>query len=501
MVGTESRKQRSVSLRGLFPQARFIGGTDIQVSRLAASPRTCRPGDLAIIDCAADDPQQAASDALSRGAVGILCEQLLPCPLPQCLVPDALAATAVLADSLAGCPTKDIFTVGVIGEAGKTTTALLVAAVLRAAGIRTAYNTDLGTCDGVLQMTPKQLACSPVEHSQWLSDARDCGCAIAILELTDELLTNHCLEPLQLDLLVVTGNPGRTGEFGPHRLQAALDRLRLSGMAVVSADSPQAVRMVADAGVSRLTYGLRHDADVSAKIYEQVLGQTTLLVTAGDCTAVMETNMTGPSMAANQLAAIAVGLLTELDLPTAIEAIRAVKQIPGRMDRVSGFDSAAVVLDSAGSQGRLAETLRGLRRERQGGRLWCVLAAPSQASDIQHAGLGRTAERFADQVVYTTGDAGKEGFLQTAHALLDGVKQPALPRLIADRKRAIQWAVEHAAPDDIILIAGGYPHSQPHAHRAAIEADRATVEEARQHAPTRRESTPTILKFPAPSLK
>lgn len=496
MVGTDSRNLRPASLRQLFPTARFIGGEDILVSRLATGSAPCRRGDLVVIDCATADPQQCIADALARGAAGILCEQLMPCPLPQCLVPDALAATALVADAIAGHPTQDVYTVGVIGQAGKTTTALLVAAALRAAGIRTAYCTDLGTCDGVLQVTPKQPTDTPMQHTQWLADTRDCGCATAVLELTDEMLSNHCLEPLQLDLLVVTGNPGRTGDFGPHQLQTALDHLSPSGMAVVSADSPQALRMVADAGVQRLTYGMRKEADVCGKIFEQLPGETTLLITAGDTTATMETGLTGAAMAANQLAAIAVGLLTELTLPAAIEAIRSVKQIPGRMDRITGYDTASVVLDVAGSAARFSESLRGLRRERQGGRLWCVLAAPADTDDLGCAAMGRAAERFADQVIYTAGEAGKESFLQSAHAMLDGVNKPAGPRLVADRRRAIEWAIAHAAPQDTILVAGGFASDSPHSHRSAIEADRKIVTAARQRPTTPRETVPATIPFP-----
>ncbi|QEG42624.1 glutamate ligase domain-containing protein [Roseimaritima ulvae] len=496
MVGTDSSNLRPASLRQLFPTARFIGGEDILVSRLATGATPCRRGDLVVIDCATVDPQQRIADALARGAAGILCEQLMPCPLPQCLVPDALAATALVADAIAGNPTRDVFTVGVIGQAGKTTTALLVAAALRAAGIRTAYCTDLGSCDGVLQMTPKQPAQTPTQYTQWLADTRDCGCATAVLELSDTMLANHCLEPLRLDLLVVTGNPGRTGDFGPHQLQAALDHLSPSGMAVVSADSPQALRMVTDAGVQRLTYGMRNDADVSGKIFEQMPGETTLLVTAGDTTATMETGLTGAAMAANQLAAVAVGMLTELTLPAAIEAIRSVKQIPGRMDRIPGYDAASVVLDVADSASRLSETLRGLRRERQGGRLWCVMAAPANAPEMECAAMGRAAERFADQVIYTSGEAGKESFLQSAHAMLDGVNKPACPRLVAGRRRAIEWAIAHAAPQDTIVVVGGFASTSPHAHRASIEADRKIVTAARQQPTTRRETIPATIPFP-----
>lgn len=490
----------TVSLRSLFPRARFIGGDDILASGVVDDATQCVPGQVVVVTPLNPHPEQAVASALARGAAGILCEQLLPCPLPQCLVADAAQAAARLSAAVAGNPACDVYTVGVIGPAGKTSVALLTAAVLRAAGFRTAFDTDLGQSDGVLQSTPPARVDGPLEMTELLSTARDSGSSVVVLELSDAMLRSVALSGVELDLLVVTGNPVRGDHFGPRPLELALQRLRPSGVAVVSADSPQSVAAVRAAGAAHVTYGLRRKADVSAKIFEQLPGQTTLLVSARDCTAAMETSLTGPAMAANQLAAVAIGLLSELSLEQAIASVARVGKLPGRMERITGFDTAAVVLDAAATGPRLSSTLRGLRRERSNGRLWCIVAADTDAAGSIDASacaaMGNAAQRYADHVIFTTAAGGKATFLAQAHAMLDGVADPAAPRLIADRARAIQWAVSHAAPEDTILIAGGYVAAGPHGHRQAIEADRTAVEQARTLPQVARTRPPKILRFP-----
>ena len=57
-------------------------------------------------------------------------EQLLPCPLPQCIVGDMEVTLAEIAAQQTGRPDRQMLTIGVIGSAGKTTTSLLVSALL-----------------------------------------------------------------------------------------------------------------------------------------------------------------------------------------------------------------------------------------------------------------------------------------------------------------------------------------------------------------------------------
>ncbi len=495
MIRRDSCDSAILQPAALLPWGRWMGDSKPSIGGVAFSAETCQPGDMVVIDCVHPDPERAIADALAGGASCLLCEQLLPCPLPQCIVPCATSAAAVLQHALAECPGEAVFTIGVVGPAGKTSTSLLIAAALRAGGYRTAYHTDLGTGDGIVQETPRARPQRAEDYIDWLASARDCGCSIAVLEIDTTTLASHCLVPIQLDMLVVTGDPGRIGEFGPQVLEQALDSLRPSGLAVVSADSTQTVRRLKDADVRHVTYGLRKTADVSAKIFDQVRGQTTVMVTAGDTTAVMETSLTGSGMTSNQLAAITVAVMTEQPLVNAIAAVSKIRQIPGRLDRIAGYDRPTVVLDDADNAERLGDVLRGLRRERQGGKLWCVLAAAQCNCDDDRARLGQTTERYADHVIYTSGTAGKKRFLQAAHAMLDGVAEPGKPRLVADRQRAIAWAIQHAAANDIILIAGGYPDQSPQQHRCAIEADRGAVQEAL--APGEDLPQDMILKFPA----
>lgn len=486
-----------VSLRQTFPRSQFFGGDDVWVSRVVTDATACQPGDLLAIlgDCT--DPLRAGCDAMARGAAGVLTEQLLPIPLAQCIVNDAGRAAAKLCDTLHECPAQSLLMVGVVGADGKTTTALLTAAMLRGAGYRTAYETDLGDCDGVVQSVAAQRADSITSISEFLANARDSGSAAAVIELSSSLIYSPAMAALEFDVVVLTGgrSSGELADGLAGAMDLTLERLREGGVAIVNGDSRAAVAAADRAGVPTLVHALRNDADVTAKIFEQQPGATTLMVSAGEVTAMMETQLTGAALASSQLAAITLGLLVELPLHQAIESISGVSALPGRMQRLPGYGATAVVLDAAGSAARLASSLRNLRRERCGGKLWVLATVPEHGSESDTAACGRTAERYADHVVLTSGAAGKAEFLKLAHCWLDGVHNVGGPRLMADRQTAIEWVLDQAAANDTILIAGGWPSDSPHLERAAIQADADIVAAHRERDP--RGPKPVILAHPA----
>jgi UDP-N-acetylmuramoyl-L-alanyl-D-glutamate--2,6-diaminopimelate ligase len=384
----------------------------------------------------------------------------------------------------------------VIGGDGKTTTSLLVSNLLRSEGIRTAYETDLGSCDGVVQATAESRPDSISDACQFLADARDAGSTVAVLELSERMVRSAAFDHLDFDVLILTGG-GSVGndKFGASVEDIALERLREGGCAIVNGDCALAMAAADRAGVPTLTFAMRNEADVSAKVFDQQPGETTLMVTAGEITAVMESALTGPAMASCLLAAVATGLLMEVPLHKAIQAATSLRAVPGRMQRIVEYGKPTVVLDLCGSARRLGAVLRGLRRERNGGRLWVVASGDCEAAASEVAAMGRTAERYTDAVVVTIAPESKGDFLRLAHNWLDGVEKAASPRLIADRESAIAWALSNAGPRDTVLIAGGWPTDSPHGQRAAITADEALVNRILGEYEDSCEEEPVILPF------
>lgn len=468
-----------LSLREIFPMARFFGSDDIVVHAVAAASATCSAGELVVYRIGKDDPMRVVADALARGAAGIITEQLLPCSLPQCIVSDVEIALAKLASCQQDRPDRKLLTIAVVGSAGKTTTALLIANMLRSSGYRTAYQTDLGDCDGIVQKTSKERVPTNIAIVDWVSEAVDAASQVAIIELSDQTVRQGGYDAIEFDILVIAGSGIRQADFGPSGVQSALDLLASDGVVIVPSEDQKTLTLVRDAGAKLLTYSVRGSADITAKIFDQSGGMTTLMVNHHETTAMMETSLCGAANANNQLAAALVGLLLGHPIDQILEHLSRLREVPGRGQRLIQYGHATVVIDAGGSPDRVAGALRTQRSMKADGRLWCVLEIDSKDSPEILSQYGSLLERFSDQPIVTARRGAKPGFMSASHDVLDGVQKFAAIRLVADRRRAIEWALSESSPNDTILVITGQSGLTANQQRVDIESIKNWVQKMR----------------------
>lgn len=490
-----------VSLRQLFPAARMISTADISVRRCTAEALECSPGDVFVAGLNDHPADEAAAEAIARGAIGIVTEQLLPVSVPQCIVADVRAAYARLVSELADNPSQRMLSIGVAGVDGKTSTALMVAATLRKAGLRVAYNCDLGRSDGIVQDVPRRSLSDAQDLTDWHADAMDAGSQVAIVELSETMLRSHGADGTSFDIMILSGDAEHAylkSAQGDSLFSEAIRRVRPQGLVILHESNVAMAEAMQDADVSLLTFGTSEEADVVGRIMERHAGEMTFLITAGDTTAAVRSRMTGDWLFQHQLAAAATALVLDFPLQTVAAGLSAMEKIPGRMQRVPSFTGPQIVLDDASCPERVMATVNSLRKEMpRRGKVWCIAACDYQRTATRAANLGYIAERCSDHLILTSASSGSDEYLSLVHEMLDGVVDPAKPQLIANRKTAIQWAVQHAGPDDLVVILGGWCNDSPRSLRAAIDADVKIAEQALEGVEGSDDSEPVILPHPA----
>ncbi|MCA9261830.1 MAG: hypothetical protein KDA61_21580, partial [Planctomycetales bacterium] len=132
MLRTDGTDRIAEPLLALAPEADIVGDARVPIRRCTSRIDELRRGDLfaAVVDGEGDGHDDTA-EAVARGAAAILGERYVPTPgVPQMLVADSAATYARICQQLAGFPSREIKVVGVTGTRGKTTTAVLIQAVL-----------------------------------------------------------------------------------------------------------------------------------------------------------------------------------------------------------------------------------------------------------------------------------------------------------------------------------------------------------------------------------
>jgi UDP-N-acetylmuramoyl-L-alanyl-D-glutamate--2,6-diaminopimelate ligase len=449
-----------ISLRDVLTSARFVQAPDVRVTACCTSPEECSPGDLFVAVTAANsDGHDWADEAVRRGASAVLAERLLPVSGPQVVVEDSREALGEICQALVGRPSDSLRTIGVTGTSGKTVTSMLVASVLEAAGQAVGVTSSIGYSDSVDQVSAKATTPHAPLLAKWLSRMTEAGCTSAVLELSSRALAERRAAGVAFDAAVMTNLReahlslhGSTDNYRRAK-ERLLSMLKPGGFAVLNADDEGSTELLTRLDAPVLTFGLQSDADVTGEIIERQRSEQTFLLTAGNETVPVRTQMIGDYHVANCLAAAAVGLTLGIDAPTIARGLEAVERVPGRLERLECGQKFGVFVDSARTPEQLARTLRTLRKN-TAGRLICVFGAPGGRNKKDRAELGRVAERSCDLPIITSNDPRHEEPLQIAHDILDGFQRPAKGHVLPGRTEAICFALLTAMPGDCVVITG-----------------------------------------------
>lgn len=371
---------------------------------------------------------------------------------------------------------RDLTVTGITGTNGKTSCAQWLARLLQATGTPCATIGTLGTgFPGALQHTGFTTP-DAVQLQASLADLNDAGARAVAMEVSSHGLEQGRVAGTGFAVAALTNLTqdhldyhGTMAEY-----EAAKARLfQWEGLraAVINRDDAMGRRLLAAnaAAVSApriIEYGIDGKAGASVGgTRGQWLRATNVRATASGTAfhidgsfgaADMTTPMIGAFNVSNLLAVLGAALAQGVEWDAAIAALRNLTPVDGRMELFGGHDAPLAVVDYAHTPDALAQTLAALRpvAEARQGRLWCVFGCGGDRDATKRPLMGGVAERLADDLVLTSDNPRSEDPRDILEAIADGMKDRARARLIEDRAAAILYAIKHAAPADVVLVAG-----------------------------------------------
>lgn len=170
-------------------------------------------------------------------------------------------------------------------------------------------------------------------------------------------------------------------------------------------------------------------------------------------TTVVQTDLLGHFNIANLMSATAALLSQGERFDSVVKAIEQVHPVAGRLEvfEFSGF--ANVVVDYAHTPDALTQALAALRLHTDG-KLWCVFGCGGDRDKGKRPLMGQAAEANADVLIITTDNSRSESPEAIAEDIRGGLNPDTEVSDIPDRETAIRYCLEHAAEDDLILVAG-----------------------------------------------
>lgn len=439
---------------------------DLAVSGLCNDSRQTQPGDLFLaVAGRRTSGARHIAQAVAGGAAAVLIDAGLTLPagltVPGLAVPvlalaDLAARQGVIAARFHGEPSHALKVIGITGTNGKTSVSHFLAGCLpQCAVVGTEGNGFPGALEAATHTTPDALAL----HG-WLARFRDARARAVAMEVSSHALHQQRVAGVRFDTAVFT-NLGHD-HLDYHRdlddyAAAKAGLFASAGLraAVLNADDPYTGRMAAalGPGVRMLRYGV-HGGELRGRAQARPGGL--LIDIDGEFgQASFASPLLGEFNLYNLLAALGVLLLADVPFADAIEKLRDLPAVPGRMQALRRPGAPLVVIDYAHNPPALESVLKALRAHvPAGGRLWCVFGCGGERDAAKRPVMGDLAARLADRVIVTDDNPRGELAADITAAILAGIADPQGARLIHDRAAAIAHAIHSADVRDLVLVAG-----------------------------------------------
>jgi UDP-N-acetylmuramoyl-L-alanyl-D-glutamate--2,6-diaminopimelate ligase len=453
-------------LRAL-PDARLTSpgaaSADPEVTWVA--PRADRAGPGSVVVCVpglAADGHDFAPQAVAAGCRLLVVERPLSLDVAQVVVPDARLALALLADALAGHPSRDLDVVGVTGTNGKTTTTYLLRAVLESAGRPCGL---VGTVETVVGGRPEPATHTtpdPVALHALLARMREAGDAACAMEVSSHALAQRRVAGVRFAAALFTNltrdhldyHADVEDYFGA---KARLFR-RPPGEGddppgAANADDPHGRRLIAEMGA--LGFGIDTPAAVAARDVRTAPSGTRARVDTPRGPVDVETRLRGRYNLLNCLGVVAVGELLGLPHDAVATGLASVHGVPGRLEPIEEGQPFQVLVDYAHTPDSLENVLRAMRALAGDGRLIVVFGCGGDRDRGKRPLMGAIARNLADVALVTSDNPRSEDPDAIIREILDGAGAgPGELRVQPDRRLAIAEALGLAGDRDVVVIAG-----------------------------------------------
>ncbi len=474
---------------GPGPVPRLLDRTtaSVRVTGVTLDSRQVRPGDLyAALPGANAHGADFASGAISAGAVAVLTDptgatrlQDAGVRIPLLVADDPRGCLGMVSAVVYGEPAVALTLVGITGTNGKTTTAYILDAALRALGRRTGLIGTVETRIADRRVESVRTTPESCDLHGLFAMMREDDVEVCTMEVSSHALALNRVEAARFNAVAFTNLSQDHLDF--HRTmedyfqaKASLFDPQRAERGVVVVDDAWGVRLAAEAAIPVTTLASR-TGPASAEAAEAVAADWYLDGHPGDrhFRLVPSTLPHRPLELASVLpgdfnrvnTAVAALLLLALDVgPDEVErALLADPRVPGRMERVDlGLGAPAVYVDFAHTPEAIRATVRALRAGSPQRRLVAVLGAGGSRDPGKRPDMGRAAAQSADVVIVTDDNPRCEDPAAIRAAVLSGARDAGAHRPgpdvevweIPSRATAVARALELAEPGGVVALLG-----------------------------------------------
>ncbi len=438
----------------------IVGNAQLSVTGISFDSRAVQPGNLFVcISGFESDGHEYAPMAIEKGASVIVCEKdLRELGVTCVIVENSRGALAQIAANYYGHPERSFCLIGITGTNGKTTVTYLIKSVLEAMGKKVGL---IGTNQNMIgnEVIPsKRTTPDSLELMRLFSKMKESSVEYVVMEVSSHSLVLDRVAACTFDVGGFTNITQDHLDF--HKtmeeyLEAKGMLFQISRRGVINADDKSAARLrEVSTCESLLTYGEAPESDIA--ISHIALKENGVFFDLAYEGIIHNVELGIPGKFSVYNAMTALGCLAAAGIPME-EAVRCLKKargVKGRVELVETGRDFSVIIDYAHTPDGLEnviQTIRGFAK----GRVITLFGCGGDRDKTKRPKMGKIASELSDFSILTSDNPRTENPNAIIEDVLVGVKEGGgAYTIVPNRFDAIEYALDFAQKDDIILLAG-----------------------------------------------
>ena len=403
------------------------------------------------------DGHDYAAAARSNGAVAIITQRDMGLA-EQVIVPDTGEAWGVAAANYFDNPAKKLRLLGVTGTNGKTSVTYIIKQILEQAGKKVGLIGTIHNEIADMVIPAKHTTPDPYQLHALFDRMVKAGCEYVVMEVSSHALEQKRVAGCHFVAAAFTNLTQDHLDYHGTMENYYLAKKKLfdhCDTAVINYDDEAGRRLMGEIACPAVTFSCATDAAdyVAHSIKCQPRHSSFVLLHEHN---LFKASFPIPGLfsVSNAMAAIVTCLAAGLEMEAILEALSACRGIPGRIEHLDTDTPYTIIRDYAHSPDSLEKILTAVRAFATG-RVVILFGCAGNRDRTKRAVMAQTAAKLADYCILTSDNPRDEDPLRIIEDARPGFKAYNTPyKIISDRFEAIQWALKHSEPDDILVLAG-----------------------------------------------
>ncbi len=436
----------------------IIGKNDLEIGSVQTdSNRACKNSLFIAIKGNDYNGADFIRQVESAGATAVVTEEKINTSITQVIVNNCREAVSLIADNFYQNVSKKMTLIGVTGTNGKTSTTHLISQILNNLGEKCGVIGTLGVFYGNNYLEPTLTTPDPLILNKILYDMYNDGYKTVVMEISAHAIYYKKINNLKFKVGIFTNCTRDHLDFFKDyavykEVKKSFFESDLCEYAVVNVDDEVGGEIV-KSRKNTVTYGIDNPADVFAMDIVENEDNSNFILNLFDEVFFVKTKLLGKFNVYNLLSSATACALTGQKIIKIGEKLKSLNGVKGRIECVFDGDFK-VFIDYAHTPDGLENILSTLRKITKN-KLICVFGCGGNRDKGKRKEMGKISGKYADFTVITSDNPRFEEPMDIIFDIEKGIISTTKQYVIVqDRYLAIEYALNMALPNDVIVIAG-----------------------------------------------